>query len=53
MKAYLADLVRGATTPAHGRNLAREYLHARLLAVLQVHLACEPAATACLEVLPV
>jgi len=35
MKVYLADLVRGATTPAHGRNLAREYLQARLLAALQ------------------
>lgn len=35
MKAYLADLVQQAPTPAQGRNLAREYLQARILAALQ------------------
>lgn len=35
MKDYLADLVRQAATPASGRNLAREYLQARILAALQ------------------
>jgi hypothetical protein len=35
MKDYLASLVRDAATPAHGRNLAREYLQARILGVLQ------------------
>lgn len=35
MKAYLAELVRAAPTPAHGRNLAREYLQARILGALQ------------------
>jgi hypothetical protein len=35
MKAYLADLVRAAPTPAHGRNLAREYLQARILGAMQ------------------
>ncbi|MCC7352594.1 MAG: nucleotidyl transferase AbiEii/AbiGii toxin family protein [Anaerolineae bacterium] len=35
MKAYLADLVAAGLTPAHGRNLAREYLQARLLGSLQ------------------
>ncbi|HSN73472.1 MAG TPA: nucleotidyl transferase AbiEii/AbiGii toxin family protein [Anaerolineae bacterium] len=35
MKAYLADLVRVAPTPAHGRNVAREYLQARILGALQ------------------
>ncbi|HID90093.1 MAG TPA: nucleotidyl transferase AbiEii/AbiGii toxin family protein [Anaerolineae bacterium] len=35
MKAYLAELVRAAPTPAHGRNVAREYLQARILGALQ------------------
>lgn len=35
MKEYLASLVRAALTPAHGRNLVREYLQARLLGALQ------------------
>ncbi len=35
MKAYLADLVRAAPTPAHGRNVAREYLQARILGAMQ------------------
>ena len=35
MKEYLAELVRQSPTPAQARNLAREYLQARLLAVLQ------------------
>ena len=35
MKEYLAELVRQAPTPAQSRNLAREYLQARILAVLQ------------------
>jgi len=35
MKDYLAALVRAAPTLAHGRNLAREYLQARLLEALQ------------------
>ncbi len=35
MKDYLAELVRAAPTPAHGRNTAREYLQARLLGSLQ------------------
>jgi hypothetical protein len=35
MKDYLAELVRQAPTSARGRNLAREYLQARILAALQ------------------
>jgi hypothetical protein len=35
MKDYLASLVRDAPTPAHGRNVVREYLQARLLGALQ------------------
>ena len=35
MKDVLAELVRAAPTPAHGRNLAREYLQARTLGGLQ------------------
>ena len=35
MKDYLAELVRAAPTPAHGLNVAREYLQARILACLQ------------------
>ena len=35
MKEYLAELVRASPTPAQGRNVAREYLQARILACLQ------------------
>lgn len=35
MKDYLAELVRNNPTPAHGRNVAREYLQARILGALQ------------------
>jgi hypothetical protein len=35
MKDYLATLVQTAPTPAHGRNVAREYLQARFLGALQ------------------
>jgi hypothetical protein len=35
VKAHLADLVRAAATPAHGLNVTREYLQARILASLQ------------------
>jgi hypothetical protein len=35
MKEYLVELVRQALTPTQGRNLAREYLQARILGILQ------------------
>jgi hypothetical protein len=35
MKEYLAELTHAGPTPAHGRNVAREYLQARVLAMLQ------------------
>lgn len=35
MKEYLAHCVRAALTPIHSRNVAREYLQARILGVLQ------------------
>jgi predicted nucleotidyltransferase component of viral defense system len=35
MKEHLTELVRAAPTPAHGRNVAREYLQARILGSLQ------------------
>ena len=35
MKDYLATLVQAAPTTAHGRNVAREYLQARILGALQ------------------
>ena len=35
MKDYLAAQVSSAQNPAHGRNVAREYLQARILGVLQ------------------
>jgi hypothetical protein len=35
VKDYLAQLVRTAPTPAHGQNVAREYLQARILGCLQ------------------
>jgi len=35
MKEYLIELVQRATEPIQGRNLAREYLQACILAALQ------------------
>lgn len=35
MKAYLAELIHAAPTPADGRNVVREYLQARILGSLQ------------------
>jgi len=35
VKDYLAELVNQALTPSQGRNVAREYLQARILAALQ------------------
>lgn len=35
MKDHLAELVRTSPTPAHGRNVTREYLQARILGALQ------------------
>lgn len=35
MKEYLVELVRTVPTPAQGRNVAREYLQARILGCLQ------------------
>ena len=35
MKEYLSELVRDSPTPAHARNLTREYLQARILGSLQ------------------
>ncbi len=35
MKDHLLDLVRDGTTPAQGQNVAREYLQARVLQLLQ------------------
>jgi hypothetical protein len=35
MKEYLAELTRQASSPLQGRNTAREYLQARILAALQ------------------
>jgi predicted nucleotidyltransferase component of viral defense system len=35
MKEHLTHLVRSAATPVHGRNVAREYLQARILGALQ------------------
>jgi hypothetical protein len=35
MKAHLSDLVSRASDPTQGRNLAREYLQARILGALQ------------------
>jgi predicted nucleotidyltransferase component of viral defense system len=35
MKDYLAQIVRAAPTPVQGRNVAREYLQARILGALQ------------------
>lgn len=44
MKDYVAELVRGAPTPTHGRNVAREYLQARLLGSFQRSGAMVPLA---------
>jgi hypothetical protein len=44
MKEYLADLVRNSVSPLQGRNLAREYLQARILAALQRSGAMMPLA---------
>ena len=35
MKDHLAELVRTSPTTAHGRNVTREYLQARILSALQ------------------
>ena len=35
MREHLAELVRASPTPVQGRNVAREYLQARLLGCLQ------------------
>ena len=35
MKDYLASITRASPTPAQGRNVAREYLQARILGALQ------------------
>ena len=35
MKEYLAELIQKASTPAQARNVAREYLQARILGMLQ------------------
>lgn len=35
MKDYLVELTRAAPTPIHARNIAREYLQARILGALQ------------------
>ena len=35
MKAHLMDMVRQAPAPSQGRNLAREYLQARILGAMQ------------------
>lgn len=44
MKEYLASLVKQSHTPLEGRNLAREYLQARILASLQKSGAMIPLA---------
>ena len=35
MKQHLAEIIRAGQTPAHARNIAREYLQARILGALQ------------------
>ena len=37
MKEYLVELVRSNPTPAHARNVTREYLQARILGELLGH----------------
>jgi len=44
MKDHLADLVRAGRTPAHSRNIVREYLQARILGGLQRQGAMIPLA---------
>lgn len=44
MKEYLANLVKQTNTPLEGKNLAREYLQARILASLQKSGAMIPLA---------
>lgn len=44
MKAYLAEIVQGASDVQHGRHLAREYLQARILNNLQQSGAMVPLA---------
>ena len=44
MKEYLAELARQAPSPLQGRNTAREYLQARILAALQRAGAMSPLA---------
>ena len=44
MKEYLASLVKQTTSPLEGRNLAREYLQARILGSLQPSGAMIPLA---------
>lgn len=44
MKDYLAQIVRAAPTPVQGRNVAREYLQARILGALQRNGAMIPLA---------
>ena len=44
MKEYLAELVKDFPSPEQGRNLAREYLQARILASLQRSGAMVPLA---------
>ena len=35
MKEFLRDIIQGSSNPVHSRNLAREYLQARILEALQ------------------
>ncbi len=35
MKEYIAELIRGASTPLQARNIVREYLQARILGAMQ------------------
>jgi len=35
MKERLLELIRDADSPVHGRNIAREYLQARILTAMQ------------------
>ena len=44
MKDHLAQIVRAAPTPVHGRNVVREYVQARILGVLQRARAMIPLA---------
>lgn len=44
MKAHLLELVRASLTPAHARNVTREYLQARILGALQAAGAMIPLA---------